>query len=197
MVFTVKKPAATRWMPSAFGWSIRSSGTKSFVRECPSLRRRSPCCATVGSVLGVSSAPAYGELAWAERGGGAFLLRRANRFASVRSLLRSVMRSSRRAISKTLAPGRVGHASANSLRARIGIRGYGDFAHYHLLARGALDAVIESDVNISDIAASHGDRRRGGRPLLPISMAGPVTLETTGVLATNGALHAALHAQLG
>src|SRR4029079_3291258 len=33
------------------------------------------------------------------------------------------------------------------------IRGYGDFVHYHLLARGALDVVIESDVNILDIAA--------------------------------------------
>ncbi len=33
------------------------------------------------------------------------------------------------------------------------IRGYGDFVHYHLLARAALDVVIESDVNILDIAA--------------------------------------------
>ena len=33
------------------------------------------------------------------------------------------------------------------------IRGYGDFVHYHLLARGSLDVVIESDVNILDIAA--------------------------------------------
>jgi len=33
-------------------------------------------------------------------------------------------------------------------------RGYGDFVHYHLLARGALDVVIESDVNILDIAPS-------------------------------------------
>ena len=33
------------------------------------------------------------------------------------------------------------------------IRGYGDFYHYHLLATGKIDAVIESDVNILDIAA--------------------------------------------
>ena len=32
-------------------------------------------------------------------------------------------------------------------------RGYGDFYHYHRLAAGQLDAVIESDVNILDIAA--------------------------------------------
>jgi len=34
------------------------------------------------------------------------------------------------------------------------IRGYGDFLHYHLLASGKIDAVIESDVNILDIAAT-------------------------------------------
>ena len=32
-------------------------------------------------------------------------------------------------------------------------RGYGDYYHYHRLAAGQLDAVIESDVNILDIAA--------------------------------------------
>ena len=36
---------------------------------------------------------------------------------------------------------------------RVGrIRGYGDFLHYHLLARGAIDLVVESDLNILDIA---------------------------------------------
>ena len=39
------------------------------------------------------------------------------------------------------------------IRTASRIRGYGDFVHYHLLARGALDVVIESDVNILDIAA--------------------------------------------
>jgi histidinol-phosphatase len=33
------------------------------------------------------------------------------------------------------------------------IRGYGDFVHYHLLARGAARLVVESDVNILDVAA--------------------------------------------
>ena len=40
------------------------------------------------------------------------------------------------------------------LVSRVGrIRGYGDFLHYHLLARGAIDLVVESDLNILDIAA--------------------------------------------
>ena len=33
------------------------------------------------------------------------------------------------------------------------VRGYGDFYHYHLLASGKIDIILESDVNILDIAA--------------------------------------------
>ena len=42
---------------------------------------------------------------------------------------------------------------ARSWRESNRIRGYGDFLHYHLLAAGKIDAVIETDVNILDIAA--------------------------------------------
>jgi len=75
------------------------------------------------------------------------------------------------------------------LVARAGrIRGYGDFLHYHLLAAGKVDAVIESDVNILDIAAlSVIVEEAGGRFT---DLAGrPVGLQTTSVLASNGRLH--------
>src|SRR3954452_21348513 len=48
-------------------------GTKSFVRECPVFSTQIALMRGGRFVLGVSSAPAYGELAWAERGRGAFL----------------------------------------------------------------------------------------------------------------------------
>ena len=48
-------------------------GTKSFVRETPFFSTQIALMRAGELVLGVSSAPAYGELAWAERGGGAFL----------------------------------------------------------------------------------------------------------------------------
>ena len=49
---------------------------------------------------------------------------------------------------------RAGWSRFGALIGRVSrVRGYGDFVHYHLLARGALDVVIESDVNILDIAA--------------------------------------------
>jgi histidinol-phosphatase len=69
------------------------------------------------------------------------------------------------------------------------IRGYGDFVHYHLLARGSLDVVIESDVNILDIAALTIIVREAGGTFTDLA-GGEVTLGTTSVLATNGPLHA-------
>src|SRR5688572_15894395 len=48
-------------------------GTKSFVRECPFFSTQIALLRGGRFVLGVSSAPAYQELAWAERGKGAFL----------------------------------------------------------------------------------------------------------------------------
>jgi len=87
-------------------------------------------------------------------------------------------------------------ARYGELVARVNrIRGYGDFVHYHLLARGALDAVIESDVNILDIAALTVLVEEAGGTFTDLDGM-PVGLSTTSVLATNGALHAPLLAAL-
>ena len=48
-------------------------GTKSFVRDCPFFSTQIALRRAGRLVLGVSCAPAYGELAWAEEGSGAFL----------------------------------------------------------------------------------------------------------------------------
>ena len=69
------------------------------------------------------------------------------------------------------------------------LRGYGDFLHYHLLARGALDAVLESDVNILDIAALTVIVREAGGTVTDLA-GGEIGLASTTILATNGALHA-------
>lgn len=76
------------------------------------------------------------------------------------------------------------------------IRGYGDFYHYHLLASGKLDVVIESDVNILDIAALTVILREAGGDITDLD-GGPIDLDTTSVLATNGRLRASAVAVLG
>jgi histidinol-phosphatase len=74
-------------------------------------------------------------------------------------------------------------------------RGYGDFLHYHLLARGALEVVIESDVKILDVAALAVIVREAGGTFTDLE-GHPVGLATTSVLATNGVLHEAVLAAL-
>jgi histidinol-phosphatase len=76
------------------------------------------------------------------------------------------------------------------------IRGYGDFLHYHLLASGKIDAVIETDVNILDIAACVAIVDEAGGRFTELNGA-PITLKSTTVLATNGAMHGPVIAALG
>ena len=167
-------------------------GTKSFVRQCPFFSTQIALLRAGQLVLGVSSAPAYGEIAWAERGGGAYLNDRPIRVSQTAELAASIVSTGNL---KTLARS----AQWARLGALIGqvnrIRGYGDFVHYHLLARGALEVVIESDVNILDIAALVVIVREAGGTFTDLA-GGEITLETTSVLASNGRLHAPVLATL-
>jgi histidinol-phosphatase len=75
------------------------------------------------------------------------------------------------------------------------IRGYGDFYHYHLLAAGKIEAVIESDVNILDIAALSVIVEEAGGVFTDLNGKSP-DLETRSVLAANSTLHKCLLADL-
>jgi histidinol-phosphatase len=160
-------------------------GTKSFVRECPFFSTQIALMRGGRFVLGVSCAPAYDELAWAERGAGAFLNGKPIRVGSMNRLDGAIVSTGNlKTLAASPAWSRFGGLLGNISR----IRGYGDFVHYHLLARGALDVVIESDVNILDIAALTVIVEEAGGRFTDLQGA-PVNLATTTVLATNGALH--------
>ena len=159
-------------------------GTKSFVRECPFFSTQIALMRAGRLVLGVSSAPAYGELAWAEEGAGAHLNGRRIHVSQTAELAAAVVSTGNL---KTLARSPQ-WARFGELIPRVSrVRGYGDFVHYHLLARGSLDAVIESDVNILDIAALTVIVREAGGTFTDLHGA-DVGLATTSVLATNGKL---------
>ena len=167
-------------------------GTKSFVRECPFFSTQIALLRGGRLVLGVSSAPAYGELAWAEQSGGAFLDGKVMRVSAVDRIEQAIVSTGNL---KTLAAGS-GWSAFGKLVTRVNrIRGYGDFVHYHLLARGALDAVIESDVNILDIAALTVIVREAGGTVTDLR-GGDVGLTTSTVLASNGPLHRLLREAL-
>ncbi|HEX7325739.1 MAG TPA: inositol monophosphatase family protein [Rhodanobacteraceae bacterium] len=126
-------------------------GTKSFVRGTPFFSTQIALMHAGELVLGVSHAGVYGETMWARRGGGAFLDGAPVRVAATHAVADCALSLGN---IKTLTQNPQRWRALGALVGEVNrSRGYGDFCHYHLLARGALDAVIESDVNILDIAA--------------------------------------------
>jgi histidinol-phosphatase len=163
-------------------------GTKSFVRECPFFSTQIALLRGGRFVLGVSMAPAYNELAWAERGSGAHLNGRQIHVSKVAALDAAIVSTGNL---KTLAASPAWARFGSLIGGINRIRGYGDFVHYHLLARGALDVVLESDVNILDFAALTVIVEEAGGKFTDLA-GGPIGLGTTHVLATNGLLHEAV-----
>ncbi|HUX74171.1 MAG TPA: inositol monophosphatase family protein [Steroidobacteraceae bacterium] len=160
-------------------------GTKAFVREYPMFSTQIALMRRGEIVLGVSSAPVYGEVAHAERGCGAYLNGKRVQVSDVASIDSAALSAGNL---KTLASGER-WAAYGALVARLDrIRGYGDFLHYHLLAAGKIDVVLESDVNILDIAAAAAIVAEAGGRCTDLH-GKPLTLSTNSVLASNGLLH--------
>lgn len=167
-------------------------GTKAFVREYPFFSTQIALMRGGEIVLGVSSAPVYGDLAYAERGRGAYLNGKPIRVSQVAQLAAAALSSGNL---KSLAAGDLWPRYGRIVRDVNRIRGYGDFLHYHLLAAGKIDAVMETDVNVLDIAACAAIVTEAGGRFTDLSGT-PIGLRTSSVLATNGHLHAALLAAL-
>ena len=173
-------------MGAEYVWLVDPiDGTKSFVREYPMFSTQIALLCEGELVLGVSSAPVYGELVWAERGKGAWLGKERLAVRDVASIAGATLSSGNlKSLARSSAWGRYGALVGAVNR----IRGYGDFLHYHLLASGKIDAVIESDVNILDIAALVVIVEEAGGRFTDLS-GRSVGFDTTTVLATNGPLH--------
>ena len=185
-------------MDADYIWLIDPiDGTKSFVRRYPFFSTQIALMYKGELILGVSNAPAFngmqGEMAWAAKGEGAFLNGDAIKVSDIAELGQS-----------TLSTGNIGTLAQSSRWAGLGelitkvhrIRGYGDFYHYHLLASGRIDVIVESDVNILDIAALTVILREAGGDITNLD-GGPVGLDTTSVLATNGRLRGDVVSILG
>ncbi len=178
---------------SPFLWLIDPlDGTKSFVRGYPFFSTQIALMHEGEIVLGVSNAAQFCEVAWARRGGGAFLNGEPLRVGTAASVEQALISFGNL---KSLACDERWLRLAALVRHAWRTRGYGDFYHYHLLARGAADAVIESDVNILDIAPLVCIVREAGGVFTDLS-GGPVGLDTTSVLAATPALHPILLAAL-
>ena len=173
---------------SDFLWLIDPiDGTKSFVRGYPMFSTQIALMHRDELVLGVSSASEFGEIAWARRGGGAYLNGARLQVSAARDF------DAQTAISfgnvKTLSRDARWQALAGMVQRCGRTRGYGDFYHYHLLARGSIDLVLESDVNILDFAPLVVILREAGAVFTDLDGRSP-GLSTTSVLTGPPLLHA-------
>jgi len=163
-------------------------GTKGFVREYPFFSTQIALLEKGQLRLGVSNGPMFDELAWAERGRGAWLNGERLRVSDIDRLERAAVSTGNL---KSLAKSKGWPAFGEIVASADRIRGYGDFYHYHLLAAGKIEAVIESDVNILDIAALAVIVEEAGGIFTDLG-GRPPGLETRSVLAGNARLHARL-----
>lgn len=175
-------------MDSDFLWLVDPiDGTKSFVRDSPWFSTQIALMHRGEVVVGVSCAPAMDELAIAVREGGAQLNGEAVTCRAITDPADVFFSSGN---IKSLAADPVRWSRYGQMLTQVArTRGYGDFCHYHQLGCGQADIVLESDVNILDIAAlSLFVTEAGG---VFTDLAGqPVDLETTSVLAaSNQELH--------
>ena len=156
-------------------------GTKSFVRGYPFFSTQIALMKGNEFIVGVSNAPGFKEMTYAEKGYGAWLNGEQIVVGDIAELNQA-----------TLSLGNIASIAGKPQWQTIGgliqevhrIRGYGDFYHYHLLASGKIDIVIESDVNILDIAALSVIVNEAGGHFTDLSGA-QLTLDTTSVLACN------------
>jgi len=163
-------------------------GTKAFVREYPMFSTQIALMHRGRLIVGVSSAPAYGELAYGEIGVGAWLNEAPIHVSAITSIEDAALSTGNL---KTLATGPKWPAFGRLVGRLSRIRGYGDFLHYHLLASGKIDAVVESDVNILDVGACAVIVEAAGGGFTDID-GRPLGLSSVSVLATNGRLHEAV-----
>ncbi|MES1942991.1 Inositol-phosphate phosphatase [Salinisphaera sp. PC39] len=164
-------------------------GTKSFVRGYPFFSTQIALMHRGELICGVSNAPMFGrgELACAAAGMGATLNGEPIRVSEVDDLADATLSMGNIA---TLAGSSRWQALGDLIRRVHRIRGYGDFYHYHLLASGRIDLIVESDLNILDIAALTVILREAGGRITDLE-GGPIDLDTTSVFAGNGRVDAA------
>ena len=167
-------------------------GTKSFVKRYGMFSTQIALMHKGELIVGVSCAPAMDELVWATLGGGAFDENGRLAISDIDSIEQA-----------SISTGNIQSLAASQNWAALGqilaranrTRGYGDYDHYHRLAAGQLDAVIESDVNILDIAALYVIVTEAGGVFTDLDGRSPDLL-TGSVLAATPALHSALSAEL-
>ncbi|MBD3312445.1 inositol-phosphate phosphatase [archaeon] len=160
-------------------------GTKNYVRKIPLFATEIALMKGDELILGVSNAPAMKELLYAEKGKGAYFNGKRINVSKNNSLNKSYLSFGGLNLFEKHGMTRQLVGIVNKF---VGRRGFGDFWSYHLLAKGSIDCMVEPDTKIWDIAAVKVIVEEAGGRVTDIK-GGPVTLNTTSIIATNGLIH--------
>jgi len=157
-------------------------GTKSFVRQYPFFSTQIALMHRDKLIVGVSNGVMFNELAWASQGEGAYLNDEPIHVSDIEELRDAALSTGNIA---SLAGQASQWQAAGQLAQQVNrTRGYGDFYHYHLLASGKIEIIVESDVNILDIAALSVIVKEAGGQFTDLN-GQALSLDTRSVLATS------------
>ncbi|MDO3702348.1 histidinol-phosphatase [Micromonospora sp. C28SCA-DRY-2] len=177
-------------------------GTKNYIRGVPIWATLIALLEAGRPVVGLVSAPALGRRWWAARGLGAYAGADAAGGTPIRVSGVSALADASFCYSSL-----DGWTANGRLDGMLGImrdswrsRAYGDFYGYVLLAEGALDAMVEPELSLWDVAALVPIVTEAGGTITDLHGApAPATGSDAeqSVVASNGALHADILARLG
>ena len=178
---------------SEYTWLVDPiDGTKGFVRGYPFFSTQIALMHHEEIILGVSNAPIFDEVIFAEKGKGAWMNNKQMHISNTKDIVSSTISTGNL---KTIALSENWMNLGKIVSKADRIRGYGDFYHYHLLASGKIDVVIESDVNILDVAALSLIIEESGGVFTDFQ-GKRSNLDTTSVIASNPNLYSSIKKEL-
>ena len=178
---------------SEYTWLVDPiDGTKGFVRGYPFFSTQIALMHHEEIILGVSNAPIFEEIIFAEKGKGAWMNNKQMHISNTKDIVSSTISTGNL---KTIALSENWMNLGKIVSKADRIRGYGDFYHYHLLASGKIDVVIESDVNILDVAALSLIIEESGGVFTDFQ-GKRSNLDTTSVIASNPNLYSSIKKEL-
>jgi histidinol-phosphatase len=171
---------------SEYTWVLDPiDGTKNFIRGIPYFATQLAVLKGDRPIVAISSAPAMDELLVARLDGGAYLNGR-RIHVSTRTCVADAY----------IAHGGVKHFRCEKLAQLQRVcdqswnsRGYGDFLGYHLVATGTVDAMIEANAKLWDIAAVTLIVKEAGGTVTDLGGAPLHSEMQTSVVASNGRIH--------
>ena len=171
---------------SPYQWIIDPiDGTSNFIRSIPLFGTQIALVHDNEIIVGVSNMPAIGELAYAEKGKGAYINGEQIHVSQTARVEESMICFGGLAyFQKREIMDRFISLALSTRRQR----GIGDCYMYHLLASGRCDTVVEAYISYWDIAAAACILQEAGGTMTQID-GSPLSRETKTCIATNGILH--------